>query len=280
MLRLDGAAALAGWRRGPAAAGRVGFVPTMGALHAGHGALVERAAAECDAVLVSVFVNPLQFDEASDFERYPRVADQDCRLLEGWGASAAYLPAHRDVYPEGAPRQLEPGPGGRLYEGLHRPGHFAGMLTVVHRLFEQVRPQRAYFGQKDAQQLFLVRELARGLSWPLEVVACDTVREADGLALSSRNRHLSADDRPQAATLHRALLQAQRDFASGQRDPAALEAAMRRVYAEAGVEVEYAAVVDDATFLPPSARSGRWRAVTAARVGGTRLIDNLALGAC
>ena len=280
MRRLDGIAALDAWRGERAAGTTIGFVPTMGALHEGHGALVRRAAQECGAVLVSVFVNPLQFDEAADFDRYPRVADEDCRLLEAWGAAAAYLPSRRDVYPEDQPQPIEPGPGGRLYEGEHRPGHFAGMLAVVQRLFEQIRPDRAYFGEKDAQQLFLVRELARRFPSPLEVVGCETVREPDGLAMSSRNRHLRPEHRSQAVALHRALLAAREAFAGGERRPESLEAALTPVYADAGVVPEYAAVVDDATFLPPEQARGRWRAVTAARVGSTRLIDNLLLGAC
>jgi pantoate--beta-alanine ligase len=279
MERLEGAAALAGWRAARGEGVRLGFVPTMGALHEGHGSLVQRAAAECDAVLVSVFVNPLQFDEAADFERYPRTEAADCALLAGWGADAVYLPRVADLYPEADPPRLEPGPGGELYEGESRPGHFAGMLTVVDRLFAQVRPERAYFGEKDAQQLFLVRELGRGRRPPVEVVGCPTRREEDGLALSSRNRHLSPADRPRAAALFRALRAARAAFEAGERDVRQLERAMLAVYAADGIVPEYAAVVDDATFRPPLA-GGTWRAVTAARLGATRLIDNLVLGAC
>ncbi len=279
MERLEGAAALAGWRAARGEGVRVGFVPTMGALHEGHGSLVRRAAAECDAVLVSVFVNPLQFDEAADFERYPRTEEADCALLAGWGADAVYLPRVADLYPEADPPRLEPGPGGELYEGESRPGHFAGMLTVVDRLFAQARPQRAYFGEKDAQQLFLVGELGRRRRPPVDVIGCPTQREEDGLARSSRNRHLGPADRARATVLFRALSAAQAAFAAGEREAAALERTMLAVYATEGIEPEYAAVVDDATFRPPLG-GGTWRAVTAARLGATRLIDNLVLGAC
>ncbi|RMH04643.1 MAG: pantoate--beta-alanine ligase [Planctomycetota bacterium] len=271
---------LRAWRESLPAAAVIGFVPTMGALHQGHGSLVQRAVAECDTTVASVFVNRLQFDEAEDFACYPRDEEADCRLLAEWGAAAVWLPGHADLYPEEEPELIQPGPGGRLFEGEYRPGHFAGVLTVVARLFAAVRPHRAYFGEKDAQQLFLVRELAAGLVPPVEIVACPTVREPDGLALSSRNRRLGPAERRRATVLHRALTAARRAFVAGERRPERLEAAMREVYRAEGIEPEYAAVVDDATFLPPTRPGGSWRAVTAARLGGVRLIDNLLLGRC
>ena len=279
LIRLPERATAQRWRDAVPADHEVGFVPTMGALHEGHGALVRRAAAECPQVLVSIFVNPLQFNQASDFERYPRALDEDCRLLEEWGGHAVYCPTPEDVYPEEHPALLQPGPGGQGFEGEHRPGHFAGVLTVVDRLFQQLRPSRAYFGEKDAQQLFLVREMARQRGLPVEIVACATVRESDGLALSSRNRLLSAEDRARALVLHRALLAARDAFEGGLRDVARLEAAMLDVYRRAALAPEYASVVDDRSFLAARDEDrGPWRAVTAAVVGSTRLIDNLFLG--
>ncbi len=307
---LHDAQELAEWRESLPTGSSLGLVPTMGALHRGHGSLVRRARAECDRVLASVFVNPLQFDEQRDFQGYPRDSERDLALLAQWGADAAYLPTADDMYPEGRPELIQPGPGGELYEGEFRPGHFAGMLTVVHRLFARIRPSRAYFGEKDAQQLFLVREMVAAKGMTLQVVACPTVRDPDGLALSSRNAHLSPEERRRATALHRALRAARAAFHAGERDPRRIESAMRNLLRDAGLRPDYAAVVDEHSFRPAvsmtpsefvagSSEAGRtlsvdtgghgssgiqpptapvWRAVLAVRVGSTRLIDNLSLG--
>lgn len=280
---LAGRDALRAWRAAVAPEAVLGFVPTMGALHEGHGELVRRSAAECGATLVSIFVNPLQFDEAADYDAYPRTLDADCRLLAEWGATAVYLPSRADLYPEADPPRIAPGPGGSRYEGECRPRHFAGMLTVVERLFAQARPARAYFGEKDAQQLFLVRRLVAERGLPTAIVACPTAREADGLARSSRNRRLAPAERARAIVLYRALLAARAAWDGGAREPRALERAMTAVFRAAGVVPDYAAVVDEETFLPPrrtGAGAGCWRAVVAARIGAIRLIDNLLLGEC
>jgi len=270
--------ALRRWRDGLPATCRVGFVPTMGALHAGHAALLRRAVAENDVAVASVFVNPIQFDEEGDFRRYPRPVEADRALLEDRGVAAVYLPDDADMYPPGFDTRVEPGAAAADFEGACRPGHFRGVLTVVLKLLLRVRPHRAYFGRKDAQQLFLVGRMVADLDLPVEIVPCPTVREADGLALSSRNRLLSAEDRRRATVLYRALEAARRLHREGEQDPEALEAAMARVYAAAGIEPEYAAVVEERSFRRPVGGGGPWRAVTAARVGGVRLIDNLALG--
>jgi len=279
MERLVDRAALASWRNSIPARESVGFVPTLGALHAGHEALVRRCRSECAFSVVSIFLNPIQFDRAEDLRRYPRDREGDCRLLEGLGVSAVYLPSEEDIYPPGFETSIRPGKAGEVLEGGFRPGHFAGVLTVVCKLFQRVRPQRAYFGEKDAQQLFLVRRMVADLDLPVRIVACPTVREEDGLALSSRNRRLDPEARKRAPVLQEACRAAREAFEGGERNPRRLEAAMLAVLRAAGVEPEYAAVVDDERFLPAAEeRAGPLRAVTAATIGGVRLIDNLPLG--
>lgn len=273
---------LSAWRGAQRDSAAVGLVPTMGALHAGHAALVRRARSENARVLVSVFVNALQFDRAEDLARYPRTLEADLALCAGAGADAVYAPEHADVYPDGFATAVEPDPSAALFEGASRPGHFRGVLTVVLKLLERSRPARAYFGEKDAQQLFLVRRMAQDLDLPVAIVGCATVREADGLALSSRNRRLTGAQRGDAPVLWRALCAAQAAFAAGERNPLRLASAMDGIFAAApaGVRRDYAAVVDDRDFGPARAdRPGPWRAITAAEVHGVRLIDNLALGA-
>jgi len=255
------------WRR----EGRsIGLVPTMGALHAGHLSLVERARRENDVVVVSVFVNPIQFGPGEDFERYPRDFDRDSELLAMSGADAIYRPSVDAMYPPGATTRVRVHGVAEPLEGLARPGHFEGVATVVTKLFGAVQPDRAYFGQKDAQQVAVVKRLTRDLDLGVEIVAAPTVREPDGLALSSRNAYLGPDERKAAASLGAALRSAAEAYASGERDPAALRAKLRaRLDAEPLVSVDYAEVVDPETFRPP----GRL-AVIAARLGRTRLIDN------
>jgi pantoate--beta-alanine ligase len=272
---VDTPAALREWSDAARREGlRIGLVPTMGALHAGHVSLVRRARQECDRTAVSIFVNPLQFTPGEDFERYPRRLDADLEVLRAEGVDAAYLPAVEVMYPPGATTRVRVAELDDVLEGACRPGHFEGVATVVLKLFEAARPDRAYFGQKDAQQAALVTRLARDLDTGVEVVVCPTVREPDGLALSSRNAYLRGDERRAALCLVRALRAASACYAAGQRDPAMLRAEMREVLdAEPMARVDYAEVVDGATFQPP----GRL-AVLAVHIGATRLIDNHRLG--
>ncbi|HYW24774.1 MAG TPA: pantoate--beta-alanine ligase [Terriglobales bacterium] len=274
-LRVDSPAELRAWSEGSRREGlRVGLVPTMGALHAGHVSLVRRARQECDRTAVSIFVNPLQFTPGEDFERYPRQLDADLEVLRAEGVDVAYLPSVETMYPAGATTRVRVGELDEVLEGACRPGHFEGVATVVFKLFEAARPHRAYFGQKDAQQAALVTRMARDLDSGVEVVVCPTVREPDGLALSSRNVYLRGDERRAAFCLVRALRAANERYASGERDPMVLRAEMHEVLdAEPLARVDYAEVVDELTFLPP----GRL-AVLAVRIGATRLIDNALLG--
>jgi pantoate--beta-alanine ligase len=257
---------------------RVGLVPTMGALHAGHRALVERAAAECDVVAVTVFVNPLQFDDPSDLDAYPRDLDGDVALAAAAGASVVFAPPVTEMYP-GHPAPMDStvhvaGVSEGL-EGASRPGHFDGVATVVAKLFSLAGPCRAYFGAKDFQQLAVVRRMVADLSIPVQVVACPTVREPDGLAMSSRNRRLSPAERRAAGALHRALRAGRSCVERGERDPARVRAAMVAVLvAEPLVTLDYAVVVDPGTLRCPPVVEGDVRLLVAARVGDVRLIDN------
>ena len=257
----------------------VGFVPTMGALHAGHRALLARARAESDVVVASVFVNPLQFGPAEDLASYPRDRQADLAVLAAEGADLAFLPSEPEMWP--SPPEVRLQVGGVLaerLEGLHRPGHLDGMATVVAKLFHLVGPSRAYFGQKDAQQLAVIRRMVGDLAFPNQVVACPTVREPDGLAVSSRNAYLSAPERQWAAVLYRALQAGKAAFLAGRHDPAAVEAAARALLGgQPGVEPDYVALVDAVSLEPAKqAEPGQVLAI-AARVGHTRLIDNVIL---
>ncbi len=261
-----------------------GLVPTMGALHEGHATLLRRARAENEWVLASIFVNAPQFQRAEDLALYPRSLERDLALCAAACADAVYVPSDAEVYPESFATWVEPGPAAALYEGVSRPGHFRGVLTVVLKLLQRVQPQRAYFGEKDAQQLFLVRRMIADFDLPVEVIPCSTVREADGLALSSRNRRLTPNQRGAALCLIQSLQAAQAAFQAGAVDPRRLEDAMAKVLARAAAEgaviPDYAAVVDDRDFGPAQADVvGSWRAIVAAEVHGIRLIDNLALTA-
>ncbi|MEM8834590.1 MAG: pantoate--beta-alanine ligase [Planctomycetota bacterium] len=257
------------------AGARAVFVPTMGALHAGHEALIRRAheiASDDHPVVVSVFVNPTQFDEASDFERYPRNMGDDARTCERLGVSALFAPEASEVYPDGAhgvAEALLPGVArSPALEDAARPGHFAGVYAVVRRLFELVSPGVAIFGEKDWQQLQVVRALVDREGMDVEIVGVETVREPGGVAMSSRNTHLSPEQRSMAGAVPKALM-----LAAAEPDPERAERAARGAMASAGLEVEYAAVRDAETLLAPS--SGRSaRVLVAARAGRTRLIDN------
>jgi pantoate--beta-alanine ligase len=236
----------------------VGLVPTMGALHAGHRALLRRARAECDEVVMSLFVNPAQFGPGEDFDRYPRDEARDRAVAAEEGVDRVFAPAVAEMYPEGFSTTVSVGGLGSIFEGVHRPGHFDGVATVVLKLFSLVRPDIAYFGQKDAQQLAVIRRMTADLGLGVEIGAVETVREDDGLALSSRNAYLSPDERRRAATLHRAL---------AARDPGLVEGA-----------VDYLAVVDADTFSEVEPRPEAL-VIGAARFGSTRLIDNIRIEA-
>jgi len=256
----------------------VGFVPTMGALHAGHRALLARARAENGLVVASVFVNPLQFGPAEDLASYPRDREADLAVLAAEGTDLAFLPAEGEVWPAPPEVRLQVGALADRLEGLVRPGHLDGVATVVAKLLHLAGPSRAYFGQKDAQQLAVVRRMVEDLAFPNEIVACPTVREPDGLAVSSRNAYLSAAERERATALYRALSAGRAAFQAGRRDPAAVEAAARDLLKDVpGVEPDYVALVEEATFEPAKQAEPGQVLATAARVGRTRLIDNVIL---
>ncbi|HXP15336.1 MAG TPA: pantoate--beta-alanine ligase [Actinomycetes bacterium] len=256
----------------------VGFVPTMGALHAGHRALLARARAESGFVVASVFVNPLQFGPAEDLASYPRDRDADLAVLEAEGVDLAFLPPDEEMWPVPPDVRLAVGSLAERLEGLVRPGHLDGVATVVAKLLHLVGPSRAYFGQKDAQQLAVVRRMVADLAFPNQIVACPTVREPDGLAVSSRNAYLLPDERQRATALYRALEAGRAAFLAGRRDPGAVEAAARELLEDQpGVEPDYVALVDPATFEPAKQAELGQILATAARVGRTRLIDNVIL---
>jgi pantoate--beta-alanine ligase len=282
--------------------GKVGFVPTMGALHEGHLSLLRRARDESDLVVLSVYVNPLQFGEGEDYQEYPRDLEADAELAEKEKVDVVFTPDDRLMYPEGEPPTVvDPGPMGDVLEGASRPGHFRGVCTVVSKLFNMVGPCTAYFGEKDIQQLAIIRMMVRDLSFPVDVEGCPTVREPDGLATSSRNAFLSEEERPAATCLYRALTRASEVVAQGERDANAVKAEMARVIgAEPLARIDYVAVVAEGTLeeVDRVEPAGEWRlsvvaegraeetsrtmlpharALVAARVGKIRLIDNMAL---
>ncbi|MEU6344518.1 pantoate--beta-alanine ligase [Streptomyces sp. NPDC046977] len=259
--------------------GATGVVMTMGALHEGHATLVRTARERVGdgTVVVTVFVNPLQFGPNEDFDRYPRTLDADLKVAEQAGADVVFAPSADEVYPGGQPQvRISAGPMGERYEGASRPGHFDGMLTVVAKLLHLTRPDIAFYGQKDAQQLALIRRMATDLNFPVEIAGAPTVREPDGLALSSRNRYLSEGERRTALVLSRALF-AGRDAAG--RGPEAVRAAARAVLdGEQGLSVDYLALADPRDFSEAAGdHTGPAVLAVAARVGATRLIDNLPL---
>lgn len=259
-------AALADFRS--AAAGRIAVVMTMGALHDGHRQLMREARARAGHVIVTIFVNPLQFGPHEDFARYPRTLDADVAACTEEGVDLVFAPDRAEMYPEGTPSvTLNAGPAGDILEGASRPGHFSGVLTVVAKLLLLTGAGLAFFGEKDYQQLALVKRMVRDLEIPVEIVGVPTVREPDGLALSSRNRYLSAGERTAALALSRALREA---AAAG--DPAV---ATKILDAEPGVDVDYLALTDP--LLGPAPATGPARLLVAARVGTTRLIDNIPL---
>ena len=254
----------------------VGLVPTMGALHAGHLSLIERARRQCSSVVASIFVNPKQFGPSEDFSKYPRTFETDCEKLERTGVDALFAPEAAEIYPNGFSTYVNvDGLSDRL-EGRSRPGHFRGVSTVVMKLLQIVQPNFAYFGRKDAQQSRLITQMSRDLNLDAEIVVCPPVREADGLALSSRNVYLKADERKAATVLHRALAAAKHELAAGVRDSLQLQTILRRkLDSERLARVDYAEVVDAEGFEPVLRVNKPCYIVLAVFIGKTRLIDNL-----
>ena len=254
----------------------VGLVPTMGALHAGHASLVKRCVAENDAAVVSVFVNPTQFNDKNDLAKYPRTLDADCRLLEQCGAAFAFAPSVEEMYPEPDTRQFSYAPLDTVMEGKYRPGHFNGVCQIVSKLFEAVKPDRAYFGEKDFQQLAIIREMVRQLKFPLQIVGCPIVREEDGLALSSRNARLSAEERQQALKISQTLF-ASRDYAKSHTVAETQKFVEDAIEAAPGFRLEYFELVDGNTLQKIANWEDTSYAVGCITVfcGEVRLIDNI-----
>jgi pantoate--beta-alanine ligase len=261
-------------------AGPVGLVPTMGFLHAGHLALVERARAECAHVGVSIFVNPTQFGPGEDLSRYPRDLERDLGLLRDLGVDVVWTPPSEEMYPPGFQTWVMVEQVSAPLEGKHRPGHFRGVATVVAKLLNAFAPDRAYFGQKDAQQVVVIRRMVKDLNFPVEVVVCPTVREPDGLALSSRNVYLSPEERQAATVLYRALTRARAAFVDGERDADALRAILSSTIAgEPLAREEYVSAADPETLAELEQVEAGVLLSLAVRVGKTRLIDNAVLAA-
>ena len=253
----------------------MGLVPTMGALHEGHFSLIREAKKRCSPVVVSIFVNPKQFGPAEDLSSYPRTLEADRQALENVAVDYAFVPSAEEMYPPGFRTSVTVEGFSERLEGRARPGHFRGVATVVLKLFEIVQPNLAFFGRKDAQQERIVRQMAADLDLDTQMVVCPIVREADGLALSSRNAYLKGDERRSATALYRSLEALRREIGAGERDVARLLGAMRSVLrSEAGVVLDYAEIVGADTFEPAQALWKPCYALLAARVGGTRLIDN------
>jgi pantoate--beta-alanine ligase len=269
-------AVIDGWR---AAGDTIGFVPTMGALHAGHLSLVDAAKRECTRVVASIFVNPTQFGPGEDFERYPRDLERDVAQLAPRGVDLVFAPTPDDVYRPGSSTVVEPAKVSLPLEGSFRPGHFRGVATVVLKLFNMVRPDIAFFGQKDFQQSLVVRHMVDDLDVPVVVRVCPTMREPDGLAMSSRNAYLSAEDRRRGLVLSRSLALACELFAQGERDARTIRDRMKQLFGEAsGVTLDYLTLADSETLAEVPVVTATTVALIAARVAGVRLIDNCMLG--
>jgi pantoate--beta-alanine ligase len=273
-------AAVAGMRAWLAAAERpIAFVPTMGALHAGHGRLIEEAHNGSASVAVSIFVNPTQFNQSEDFDRYPRPLDADLAFCEARGVDLVFVPTREEMYPRAQVTFVEVGRVSEHMEGRFRPGHFRGVATVVLKLFEIVQPDRAFFGEKDAQQLAVIRRMVQDLNLPVEVVGVPTVREPDGLALSSRNRHLNAEERAVAPLLYQALRAAEHRIAAGDTDAEVVKRAALAVLSDdPRLRVEYLEVADALDMQPVTSVAGSVCVAAAVWVGRTRLIDNVRCG--
>lgn len=257
----------------------IGYVPTMGAIHAGHASLIERARRECGSVVVSIFVNPLQFDRRDDLDRYPRSLAADLEICAAHGVDVVFAPDAREMYPSAAVCTVDPGPVAEHCCGRHRPGHFQGVSTVVAKLLNVVQPDAAYFGEKDAQQLVVIRRLVADLNVPVTIVGVPTVREHDGLALSSRNVNLDAAERRLAPALYTALQAAASSVADGVVDPDAISAAAAALIPrDARLRLEYLEIVDPERFQPVARVAGPVIIAAALWVGQTRLIDNIRAG--
>jgi len=260
------------------AKGALGFVPTMGALHQGHLSLVRAARAQCSTVAASIFVNPTQFGPNEDFKRYPRDLEQDCKLLHAENVDLVFVPSAEEMYPAGPTTFVEVGELANKLCGRSRSGHFRGVATVVAKLFNIVAPDRAYFGQKDAAQVTIIRKLVRDLHFPVEIVACPIVRESDGLAMSSRNAYLDPAQRKQAVVLQHTLVRIQRLFQQGQRSVAQLTSAGQQMLtAEPALKLDYLEFVDQETLDPLSTAAPGTLVAVAGFFGSTRLIDNVIL---
>jgi len=281
MQRIQTVKAMTAWSRKLQREGvRIGFVPTMGALHDGHRSLVRAARLACDAVAVSIFVNPLQFGPLEDFDRYPRTFAKDLRLCGQEGADAVFVPRARDLYPPEFETAVSVQRLTRRFEGLSRPGHFGGVTTVVAKLLNIVRPAQAFFGQKDYQQAVVVERLVADLNLETEIVVCPTVRESDGVALSSRNRFLSPEERRAATVLFRALSAGRALIRAGERSVKKVEAAMTKlIWAEPLARLDYLSVAHPATFDEVRVVRGRVVLLLAVWIGETRLIDNMVVHA-
>ncbi len=263
----------------PSMPGPVGLVPTMGFLHAGHISLVQRARVECASVVVSIFVNPTQFGPSEDLEKYPRDLPRDLALLENAGADLVWIPSPEAMYPPGYQTWVEVSELTKGLEGEVRPGHFRGVATIVTKLFNAVGPDRAYFGQKDAQQAAVIRRMARDLDFPLEIVVCPTVREADGLAMSSRNTYLNSEERQAATILFQALSTARVAYDAGERGAGKLCALVRAKVATEGLaRLQYVSCADYDTLQELETVKGKALLSMAVYIGRTRLIDNFVLG--
>jgi pantoate--beta-alanine ligase len=259
--------------------GTVGLVPTMGYLHEGHLSLIRRAKAECDHVAVSIFVNPTQFGPSEDLSKYPRDLERDLSLIEPLGVDLVWTPTAEVMYPNGYQTWVQVEALTSPLEGALRPGHFRGVTTVVAKLFNAVRPNKAYFGQKDAQQAAVIRQMTRDLSYPIEIVVCLIVREVDGLAMSSRNKYLEGDDRKAALVLSRALNAAKDLYEAGERDAEKLREKMKQVIAaEPRAQMQYVSCADYDTLAELETVAGKTLLSMAVLVGKTRLIDNFVLG--
>ncbi len=254
----------------------IGFVPTMGFLHEGHLSLMRRAREECDIVVVSIFVNPTQFGPNEDYERYPRDAEGDRKKCESAGVDIIFMPAAKEMYPEKPTVFIVAEELSDILEGAIRPGHFRGVATIVAKLFNIVKPHKAFFGQKDYQQCIVIKRMVKGLNMDVEIVVLPIVREADGLAMSSRNSYLNADERRAAKAIYRALTAARDLFNAGAKEPEKLKGKMRAVLlAEHGMGIDYVEVSDPETLAALGTAAGNMVLLVAARVGKTRLIDNL-----
>jgi pantoate--beta-alanine ligase len=258
---------------------KIGCVPTMGALHAGHGSLMERARVESDAVVVTIFVNPIQFDRKDDYERYAKNLDVDVKFCEARDVDVVFAPSVDEMYPEPVSTFVDTPDVARYLCGASRPGHFRGVATVVTKLFHIVQPDTAYFGEKDAQQLAVIRQMVRDLNFPIRIVPAPTVREADGLALSSRNHRLTPEERLRAPLIYEALIEGRRMIQTGERQACKVKSAvLSRLESQQGFRVDYVEIVDSQRMQPVDVIASEVRLAAAVWVGSTRLIDNVLCG--